>query len=151
MFEAIVRGGPPPWYVGQIFTPALNFNDFGQIEGWRARKELCNDEPDAKKKSDGEDKVIVVGTLLRIVDYRRMNDGRMILLTHALERFVVEHLRQDQPYPVADVRCIPDIEDIDEAIIKGCFSRKEARNRALEEALLECECDLQLPGNTGCD
>ena len=58
-----------------------------------------------------EQKSSVVGTLLRIVDCRRMKDGKILLLVHALERFVVSHVHREFPYSITDVQLVPDVEE----------------------------------------
>jgi len=54
-----------------------------------------------------------VGTLMKIVDYRRMGDGKLLLLVHALDRFVVSKPIQELPFSVADVQLLPDCEEME--------------------------------------
>ena len=54
-----------------------------------------------------------VGTLMKIVDYRRMGDGKLLLLVHALDRFVVSKPIQELPFSIADVQLLPDNEEIE--------------------------------------
>ena len=54
----------------------------------------------------------VVGTLMRIVDNRRMKDGRLLLLVQAMERFVVSEVHQEFPYAIADVQLLLDEEEL---------------------------------------
>ena len=53
----------------------------------------------------------VIGALMRIVDCRRMKDGRILLLVQALERFAVSHVHQEYPFAIADVQLIPELEE----------------------------------------
>ena len=54
-----------------------------------------------------------VGTLMKIVDYRRMGDGKLLLLVHALDRFVVSKPIQELPFSIADVQLLPDNEEME--------------------------------------
>ena len=53
-----------------------------------------------------------VGTLMRIVDYRRIKDGRILLYVQGLERFAVQDLIQEKPTILAHVQILPDLEEI---------------------------------------
>eukprot|EP00980_Cylindrotheca_fusiformis_P020470 scaffold7520_cov114-Cylindrotheca_fusiformis.AAC.2 len=55
----------------------------------------------------------VVGCLLHIQDYRRFANGRLLLLVHVLERFVVTNIHQELPYSIVDAQIVPDIEEMD--------------------------------------
>jgi ATP-dependent protease La (LON) substrate-binding domain len=68
-------------------------------------EEECLDED---RFDDPQQRSAVVGTLMRITDYRRIKDGRLILLVHALERFVVDQVVQSFPHAVAHVQILPD-------------------------------------------
>lgn len=141
MVETIVRGGPEPWLLGQLYLADGKFDDFGSVEGWRNKTVLPQD---GETPQDGSE--IVIGTLLRIVDVRRITDGRMVLLVQGIERFVVERPIQDRPYPVVDARIVPDAEDLEWAVANG-YSRLQGRLTSLQEALLECESNIKLPGD----
>ncbi|MFV0525407.1 MAG: LON peptidase substrate-binding domain-containing protein [Acidimicrobiales bacterium] len=56
----------------------------------------------------GEDQRTNHGTLARVVDAQRLDDGRWHLITLGTERFRVDEWLPDDPYPVADVRMWPD-------------------------------------------
>jgi len=68
------------------------------LHGWNDR--LTNDE------------AVVVGTLMRINDHVRLDDGRLMLHLHAVERFVVLEPSRLLPYPRADVMLLPDEEEL---------------------------------------
>ena len=58
------------------------------------------------------DEAVVVGTLMKINDYVRLDDGRLMLHLYAVERFVVMQPKRLLPYPIADVMVLPDDEEI---------------------------------------
>jgi hypothetical protein len=63
------------------------------------------------KFSNSED---TVGTLCQISDHRHIEeDGSLILIVQALERFVVKDFVQELPYTIADLSVTPDEELID--------------------------------------
>ena len=62
--------------------------------------------------SDDERSAAVLGTLMKITDYRRMEDGKLLLLVQAVERFVVTEIVQEKPFGVARVQLLPDREEI---------------------------------------
>mmetsp|Transcript_15126 Transcript_15126/g.17396 ORF Transcript_15126/g.17396 Transcript_15126/m.17396 type:complete len:532 (-) Transcript_15126:96-1691(-) len=121
MFESIIRSNPDrkSWYVGHLFLPGgsktldsktddSNSGNF-RLSGWKDAKKLSifDDSGGITQRS------AVIGTLLRIVDFRRMNDGKLLLLVQALERFVVVRARQETPFSIADVQIIPDEEEVE--------------------------------------
>lgn len=105
MFETILHQSPP-WYVGHLYLPEGSRN----IKSKNQKLALCswdkrvvvnhdnnnnNDDDDAQRAKNSnlstnqEDESAVVGTILRITDYRRMVDGRLLLLVQAM----VSHCR----------------------------------------------------------
>ena len=63
----------------------------------------------------------VLGTLMQVQDFRRMSDGRLLLLVHAVERFVVQEVLQDLPYSIANVQLLPDVEELtSKALTEEC-------------------------------
>ena len=93
MFETILHT-PPPWYVGHLYMPKKE-NDGGTATTTTTRKnvdkrksqELCSWDAKASPENPNrkqEDESAVVGTILRIADYRRMADGRLLLLVQAM-------------------------------------------------------------------
>jgi hypothetical protein len=58
------------------------------------------------------DHTSVIGTLMKVNDYRRMNDGKLILYVQGIERFVINHVHQIVPYGIVQVQLIPDIEEL---------------------------------------
>lgn len=102
MFEQIIRG-PKPWCFGHLYLE-------GGSENLKA-----NSLPDLETYgSKGMNKhSAVVGCLLHIQDYRRFANGRLLLLVHVLERFVVTDVHQELPYSIVDATIVPDAEEID--------------------------------------
>ena len=74
-----------------------------------------------------------VGTLMKIVDYRRMSDGKMLLLVHALDRFVVSKPIQELPFSIADVQLLPDSEEMEYVLAQQ--QRGEAKDKMWYSAL----------------
>jgi len=56
---------------------------------------------------------------MNISDYRRLADGRLLLLVHAMERFVVTRVQQKLPYSIVTAQILPDAEEIDPAVDFG--------------------------------
>ena len=132
MFERILHQ-PPPWYVGHLFLPEgsrnlKSHNPKHQLAPWN----------DTVVDFQQDDQADVVGTLLRIADYRRIHDGRILLLVQALERFVVSEVQQEIPYSVANVQIIPDTEEIDDSnwrLLRTEGDVAPARALAVQESL----------------
>jgi Lon protease-like protein len=113
MLETIVRSPhPAPWYVGHLYA---SDDQPPSLRAWGEVAEGGNvDAVNVSSSSDGSTgSCDVLGTLLRIVDYRRMDDGRLLVLVQALERFVVTEVVQLRPYAVAHVTLMPDAEEVD--------------------------------------
>lgn len=164
MFETIIRrheqaladgqhsdNPAPPMYFGHLHLPGgTKSSRTGErrfaLKSWR-------DEVADKERFDMLDRSAVLGCLMRITDYRRLQDGRLILFVQALERFVVDKVVRDFPYAVANVQLLPDIEELGDAIHDENFG-KLARGRAVQRALhhyhdYEFEStQLPLPTNT---
>ena len=109
MFETILNG-PKPWYFGHLFLPHGSENIKSeqycyQLKTWQNElKDVTRATQPTRSAS--------VGTLMRIVDVRRLKDGRLILLVQALERFVIHEVLQTLPYSRAHVQILPDWEDL---------------------------------------
>lgn len=125
MFETIIRSNDGNRYFGQL---RLDNNDVGinvnaaspasarnrSIDPLPRPKETDMNTPlySWKDRINNDDAAVVVGTLMRINDHIRLDDGRLMLLLHAIERFVVVEPKQKLPYPVADVLILPDEEEL---------------------------------------
>jgi Lon protease-like protein len=92
MFNKILAG-PKPWYFGHIYLPKGSDN---------------LDNPDYKLL-EGTD-ATMTGVLMQVSDYRQLDDGRLVLIVQALERFRVVEATQHTPYAIANVEFIPDTE-----------------------------------------
>jgi Lon protease-like protein len=146
MFEKILRGDS--WYFGHLHLPGgtkaarSNENRF-QLKDWRQ-------EVDDENRFDEKERSAVVGCLMRITDYRRLKDGRLILLVQGLERFVVDTVVESFPNGVAHVQLLPDIEDIparDENF--GQVARAKAIRQSFDYHDYECDpIPLPLPKDT---
>ncbi|KAL3779663.1 hypothetical protein HJC23_006819, partial [Cyclotella cryptica] len=122
----------PLWRVGWVETPGrrncLNVHEGQythirsgqekyQLKTW---KEDLSDETrfdlsllNTYKGNDYvNDRSAVIGCLMQIVDHRRMDDGRLIILVQAVERFVVDEIIETKPYAVANVQILLDEEEL---------------------------------------
>lgn len=104
LFERILHS-QTPWYVGHLYDG--NENDSSALI--RTWNEVINEGIVSSSSSSP------LGTLMRIVDYRRMDDGRLLLLVQGLERLVVTEIVQTKPYALGHVHILPDVEEIDDS------------------------------------
>ncbi|OEU08648.1 hypothetical protein FRACYDRAFT_249544 [Fragilariopsis cylindrus CCMP1102] len=82
----------------------------------------------------------VLGTLMYVRDYRRLKDGRILVLVHASERFVIDSIHQEIPYSIVDVKLLPDIEELHHEagqVGVGLSSSKDNSNDDDEQLLLD--------------
>jgi len=93
MFEKIIHSGSnPPYYFGHLYlergSKALsknsNIDDVSRLMNYK--------DYDMEHHGDGVIGSAVLGTLMRITDYRRIDDGRLLILVQAVERFVVTNV-----------------------------------------------------------
>ena len=87
MFERILHQ-PPPWYVGHLYLPGgsqnlKSKNDKYKLTSWDA-KASASSLQDEEEWNQFSEESAVVGTILRIADFRRMIDGRLLLLVQAM-------------------------------------------------------------------
>jgi Lon protease-like protein len=135
MFETILYG-PKPWCFGHLYLQGGSQNLKSSEPGYRLS--TWNDNADYSATHQ-EQHSATVGCLMKISDYRRMADGRLLLLVHAMERFVVTDVVETVPYSIAHVQILPDMEEIDPDI-EWMFNYKEqeiklARAMAIEESI----------------
>ena len=127
MFEGILRG-PKPWCFGHLFLQGgirtMEKSTTHQLQTWET----------ATKDSESA----VLGCLMNIADCRRMADGRLLLLVHAMERFVVTDIQQRLPYSIAHVQILPDAEEIDPDLDFGTLREEDltqVRAMAIQESV----------------
>lgn len=95
MFEKLLRGNNRPLpYFGHVFLEKGASITSRALESWETNSDC-------------------LGTLMRITDYQRLKNGRLLLLVQAMERFVVQTVHQNLPYAIADVQLLPDMDDDD--------------------------------------
>jgi len=109
MFETILSK-PKPWYVGHLHLPGgfkMTRTDEEQykLKNW-------SDELEDSNRFLEPSRSAVVGSLMEVSDYRRLQDGRLVIFVHVLERFVVDKVIQEFPYSVANVQILPDAEEL---------------------------------------
>lgn len=120
MFEEIIRRDKSSRFFGHLYLPSGTRN-------------LRSHDPQHKLKTwkdhialpTTQDCSAVLGTLMKITDFRRMEDGKLLLLVQAIERFVVTDIVQEVPYGVAHIQLLPDREEIQ--LSSTTTSRKNQR------------------------
>eukprot|EP00815_Leptocylindrus_aporus_P000674 CAMPEP_0116055836 /NCGR_PEP_ID=MMETSP0322-20121206/3648_1 /TAXON_ID=163516 /ORGANISM="Leptocylindrus danicus var. apora, Strain B651" /LENGTH=531 /DNA_ID=CAMNT_0003539523 /DNA_START=170 /DNA_END=1766 /DNA_ORIENTATION=+ len=142
-----------PIYFGHLFVPPSDAKYDPPLLSWEeegiVRQKLVDFSGSSASRAviDGfhTSRPAVIGTLMRIADYRRRVDGKFLILVQALERFVVTNVRQSKPYGVVDVQLLPDLEE-DELRDKWCNAR---RAFAVKTSMLwqdyECDVEMSLP------
>lgn len=84
LFETILHQ-PPPWYVGHLYLPDVSLaNPKHHLATWQDVPTF--DAAPLESLPTEEEASTVMGTLLRIADYRRLVDGRLLLLVQAMVR-----------------------------------------------------------------
>jgi hypothetical protein len=140
MFEKILNG-PKPWLVGHLYLPDgsknLKTEDPSlKLKTWEQQEDCSKN---ATLISSQRQLAVIVGCLMKISDYRRMADGRLLLLVQGTERFVVSNVKQELPYSIVDVQLVPDAEEIDPDLdwIHGRCEQdvSEARALAIRESI----------------
>lgn len=131
MFEQILYG-PKPWCFGHLYLDG----GVGNLKSDDDKYRLETWESTSRKPSSSVPHSAVLGCLMNISDYRRMSDGRLLLLVHAMERFVVTDVQQRLPYSIAEAQLLPDAEEIDPGLDFGTV-REEELERVRAEAIQE--------------
>jgi Lon protease-like protein len=136
MFESILYK-PQPWCFGHLYThydsesddKNDNNDDDTVVTTWSSTK---GSSPFKKNEAS------VLGCLMNIADYRRLSDGRLVLLVHSMERFVTTDIVQTLPYPIVNGQILPDLEEIDPSLDIADISEYElslARAIAIQESV----------------
>jgi hypothetical protein len=111
---------PPPLLFGHVYLPFNGNKNTGsnqieyKLQSWQDYHHQSNQLSTTETTSSLEnimDHTSVIGTLMKINDYRRMNDGKLILYVQGIERFVIQHVHQIVPYGIVQVQLLPDIEE----------------------------------------
>jgi Lon protease-like protein len=147
-FESILHNeNDKPWYIGHLYLPKGSANlrkkppNNGddkpyQLKTWE--EEIADTSIQNTDNDTHPCRSAVVGTLMRIADYRRMQDGRLLVLVEAMERFVVTNVKQEVPYSIVDVQLLPDTEEVDPDFCWVTASTegdvRDARSLALQES-----------------
>jgi Lon protease-like protein len=114
MLEKILYG-PKPWIFGHLYLE----------DGIRSMQKSSDAKFDlqtwetATSFSQELEASAVVGCLMNISDYRRLADGRLLVLVHAMERFVVQEIQQALPYSIVTAQLLPDAEEMDPTCAGG--------------------------------
>ena len=129
MFEKILsqsENNDTPLYFGHLYLPggtksARSGEERYKLKTWR--EELADENRFDNYDSSSTlvapdistpkvDRSAVVGCLMQIIDHRRMEDGRLMILVQALERFVVDEIVDTLPFSVANVQILLDREEL---------------------------------------
>ena len=97
MFRKVLYG-PKPWYFGHIYLP-------------RGSENLENPDYSLCSKDSRPD-VTHIGTLMKVTDYEQLENGELMLIVQALNKFQVTRIHQHLPFAVATVKLVPDQESI---------------------------------------
>jgi len=129
MFQKIIRSDANPKYFGHLYLPGGSDN----LDNPDYRMQV-----DAELGSKGMGGASIVGVLMQITDYEEMDDGRLVMIVQALERFkVIDVKRHHSPYAIATVQILPD-DELVEAFELDFKDNDEdddyALRRAIEEA-----------------
>ena len=115
-----------PLYFGHLYLPggtssALSGEERYRLKTWREELVDVNRFEDytssstlaaPELKSPTVDRSAVIGCIMQILDHRRLDDGRLVILVQAVERFVVEEIVKTKPYAVANVQILLDKEEL---------------------------------------
>lgn len=97
MFRKILNSKTRTKYFGHIYLPGGSENI---------------DNPEYRLEENS--KSTLIGTLMKITSYRELDDGRLLLVVQALEKFhVVQAKRHHSPYSIATIEITPDREVVD--------------------------------------
>ena len=81
-----------------------------------------------------------VGVLMELREMRRLSDGRLLVISHAISRFRVVRATAASPYPRADVALLPDEEEVGLRDFEASFLR------LLEKVVNGCEIVISETG-----
>jgi Lon protease-like protein len=129
MFETILYG-PKPWCFGHLYLEGGSKN----LKSEEANLQLETWETIIPTSAASA----VIGCLMNISDYRRLNDGRLLLLVHAMERFVVTDVQQRLPYSIVNAQILPDAEEMDPQLDFGAYQEADlvqVRAMAIQESV----------------
>ena len=142
MFEQVIRNGQ--MLFGHLRLPGGS-NSIGkqgyELLSWKDEAALQQQSDDGSEaeycytddvQEHSSCRSACVGTLMKIVDYRRMGDGKMLLLVHALDRFTVSNPIQELPFSVADVQLLPDYEEME-----YCLAQRQQVQQASNQTWYE--------------
>ena len=161
MYEKILSQSKPDerLYFGHLYLPggtraAKSGEERYQLKTWREELDDENRFEDYSSsstlsspdiKTPMVDRSAVVGCLMEIVDHRRMEDGRLMILVQALERFVVDEIVDTLPFSIANVQVILDKEELpweESADENYC---EYIRGKAVEESFSLHEYEFDRP------
>lgn len=157
MFETILsqsKNNDQPMYFGHLYVPGgssnARKNPEHQIKTWE--QELADEGRfDADTSFEGSrsvNRAAVIGCLMQVIDYRRMDDGRLMILVQAVERFVVDEIVETTPYAVANVQILLDEEElpwIHSSKFVGENTCKSLRGKAVSASFMYHDYEFDKP------
>jgi len=135
-----------PWVFGHLYTPKekdkKKKRKISAKKRLQARKLSTWNETNRNVMGSALSSPSVLGTLMYVRDYRRLKDGRILALVQAAEKFVVDEIQQSLPYAIADVKILPDVEELrlEESLDAEVSSREPAEDYN-EAASFVYSCD----------
>ena len=147
MFEKVLsQSNEEPHYFGHLYLPkgttsAKSGEKRYQLKTWR--EELQDESRFSNYDSSSTlaapdirtpkiDRSAVIGCLMQVIDHRRMEDGRLMILVEAVERFVVDEIVDTLPYSVANVQILLDKEELPWENSEGKEKRKDIDEKECE-------------------
>jgi hypothetical protein len=119
MFESILYK-PQPWCFGHLYLQPQDQQQ-AQLHIWKdlstSSDAVVSPSSTSSSSTAAAPAPAVLGCLMHIADFRRMADGRLLLLVHALERFVVTDIVRQLPYAIVHAQILPDTEEIDPLLL----------------------------------
>jgi hypothetical protein len=104
-------------YFGHIYLPGGSENLDDELYKLLDATDATDDGQEKENTKTKTTMASLTGVLMRISDHRQMDDGRLVLIVQAIEKFKIHKvIRSHSPYAIADVKIYPDKEQIEEEI-----------------------------------
>lgn len=109
MFQKIIHApGGTKKYFGHLYLPGGSQNLDNEEYALNTHHDNENENSGSSSSSQAAS---LTGVLMEITDWKQLDDGRLVLIVQALEKFkVVKAIRSHSPYAIANVEICPDDE-----------------------------------------